>query len=375
MENDSLTNDEVIKITALVKIREQAFFTVLRQSGLQPSIISKLKIKHLEKIRDEDTPIPCKIDVIQEAENTKFGRHPSFIGEESVKYLKKYLTKREMTDKEKITQESLLFVTRRKPNNPIIVKEIGRIFKRKAQKVTKGHLKELSLDALKIFFQQKTEEIRGNHLSYLVGENVYENRFKPEEDEFYRKLYKELVLDLLEIEPVTKSMLRIRDNQIKDLTQKFDYLLLGYKDLQQLAKPMIDFSKNEEDAEMTIRMTQKKMSMEEAAAEAEREIEEEKNCQQSQDTATEQETESAQLTKKEHESDKWKKTKEEIDNIPREPREGELLHVVWGDVKVTTTEVEYKRLPSKEPEKPNGSNQPDKKTEKIHAKKNDLEDK
>jgi len=343
MQDSNMTEDEVIKITEIAKIREKAFFTVIRQSGLQPNTVGQLKIKNLERIREEDTPIPCKIDVTKEICESRFGRHPSFVGEESVKYLKKYLAKRELADKEKITQESLLFITHKKPSNPIIVKETGRIFRKIARKVTKGHPKELSLDSLRLFFLQKSEEIQGNYLNYLVGESNKVKDFQPREDEFYRKLYKEIILDSLEIEPITKSMLRVRDNQIKDLSQKFDYLLLGYKDLQELAKPMIDFHSSREDGEMTIRMKQKTMSMRDAAVEDEQETEQESADQQNEDIINNHDIEETNLKEKDRKLNEWERTKE-VEKLPRPLRVGETVTIPYDNVTKITTKVTFRKL-------------------------------
>src|SRR5208282_4576600 len=107
MENKNITNDEINKITQNSKIREKAFFTIVRQSGLKPSTIKQLKIKHLERIREPDTPIPCKISVLNE--------------------------------KEKLTPESLLFVVNKNPNEQISVREMNRRFKRTAKRFLKGN--------------------------------------------------------------------------------------------------------------------------------------------------------------------------------------------------------------------------------------------
>ena len=349
MENKNITDNEIIKITELSPIREKAFFTMIRQSGLNPNTIKQLKIKHLEKIRTE-TPIPCKIDITQEIEKTKFGRHPSFIGEESIKYLQKYLTKRELTDKEKLTPESLLFITRNKPNQSINTKEVSRTFKKIAHKVRKGNLSQLQLNLLREFFKQKSEEMGHNHVNYLIGETTKEdNNYTPENDEFYRKLYKEMVMDSLEIEPITKSMLRIRDNQIKEIKQNFDYLLTGYHDLQELAKPMIDFYRSHEDGEMTIHLKQRTIDdpLEEAHRIKQEIAEEEKNQPPPKDMTNNQNQIEPKKSQKKPELDEWKTAKETIDTTPRELKEGEQVSIIYGNFKAIETEVKYDKKPTK----------------------------
>jgi len=206
----NITKDEINWITKNSKPREQAFYTIMRQSGLSPNTIRQLKIKHLEKIREPDTPIPCKIDIPHEIEKNRFGRHPSFIAEESVKDLKKYLTKRELQDKEKLTPESLLFTLHSKPNKQINMKEMNRAFKKTAKKIRHGKSNSLQLNALREFFKRKSAEMGHSHVNYLMGNmNKAPNGiYTPEDDEFYRKLYKELVMDSLEIEPQTPSEIK-----------------------------------------------------------------------------------------------------------------------------------------------------------------------
>jgi len=55
-----------------------------------------------------------------------------------------------------------------------------------------------------------------NHVNYLIG-NTTESNYTPENDDFYRKLYKEIIMDSIEIEPLEKSALYSRDNQIKKI--------------------------------------------------------------------------------------------------------------------------------------------------------------
>jgi len=218
MENKNITNDEINKITQNSKIREKAFFTIVRQSGLKPSTIKQLKIKHLERIREPDTPIPCKISVLNEIEKAKFGQHPSFIAEEAIKSLKNYLMLREINCKEKLTPESLLFVVNKNPNEQISVREMNRRFKRTAKRFLKGNPSLFQLNDLRKFFKQKSKEIGHNHINYLIGE-IVDNSYIPEDDESYRMLYQE-AKDSLNTEPAMRSSLYTREIQIEDLKKQ-----------------------------------------------------------------------------------------------------------------------------------------------------------
>jgi hypothetical protein len=200
---DRLTEiDELNKVTVLCPIREQAFFTIMRQSGLTPQVIKQLKVKNLEP----NMPIPCKIDTPQE-------KHPTFIGAEAIKYLKQYLATRE-----KLTPESLLFTLNNNPNKEINTKNVSRTFKLKAQElertkkityaVQKGKPSELRLFSLIKFYRKNAK----NYLTELKN--------NPNKDEdFYRILYEEKALPLLEIETPTTTELKNRIEELEENTE------------------------------------------------------------------------------------------------------------------------------------------------------------
>lgn len=209
MSLNLITENQIHSITKNSKIREKAFFTVIRQSGLKPKTITQLKIKHVEKILEKDTPIPCKIEVPKEIENTKFGGHPSFIAEEAIHHLKNYL--RLERRKEKLTEESLLFTIHNKPNKQIDIREINRRLKSK----------HVQLQDFREYFKQKlqkSKEIGTNDLNYLMGNtNKLPSNFKPEDNKFYQEQYEE-IKNSLNIE--ITSIVYKREAQEKDLHQQ-----------------------------------------------------------------------------------------------------------------------------------------------------------
>jgi hypothetical protein len=218
MKKVSITNSEINKIAEKCSIRDRAFLAVIRQSGLKPNTIRQLRIKHLEKIRDPNPPIPCKIDVSKQVEQSKFGRHPSFIAEEAVKYIKNYFRLRKMKEKEEITPESLLFTIHKKQNEQIKVKEMNRVFKRIAHRLNKEKPVDFELDDLRRFFKEKTAAIGLEHANYLMG-NPSSN-YTPEDDEFYRTLYNEIARNSLNIEQT--PLLYTREIEISDLKKQRD---------------------------------------------------------------------------------------------------------------------------------------------------------
>jgi hypothetical protein len=168
---DDIKKDDINRITTSVPLREKAFFTIMRQSGLKPHIIKKLKIKDLEL----NSTIPYKINYSER--NLK---SPAFIGKESTNYIKKYLATRK-----NLTPESLLFTIHTNQNKEINTKDVSRTFRIAAKK----NLRRLKLFSLIYFY-------RNNVKHYLKELKSHPS----EDDEFYRDLYKKHALPLLEIE-------------------------------------------------------------------------------------------------------------------------------------------------------------------------------
>jgi hypothetical protein len=172
----------IIKITHQVPIREKAFFTIIRQSGLTPKAIKELKIKSLEPT----ATIPRRIDIDQELKQGTNKKPPHFIGEEANKYLTRYLATRN-----KLTPESLLFSAKNNPNKKINTKNVSRAFRTTLEKIDKRNIgrRKFSLFSLVEFYRESTKAFKTE-----IDKNPNRN------DEYYRKLYKEKALTSLEIE-------------------------------------------------------------------------------------------------------------------------------------------------------------------------------
>lgn len=67
--NKDITRTEILEIIKIASPRDRAFFTMIAKSGLRPSTLASLKLKDVEGILTNNTPIPCLINVRQE--NTK----------------------------------------------------------------------------------------------------------------------------------------------------------------------------------------------------------------------------------------------------------------------------------------------------------------
>ncbi len=236
--NRDITKEEIVKIMAVVKIREKAFFAVMAQSGLRPHTIKQLRLKHLEDL--EKTP--CKIEVPQELAKGKYGSYVTFIGPDALKYLKQYFaTRKEMTP------NSLLFCAYDDSRKPVNVKDMSRAFRLAARKLEKsgaleyevreGKPSELRLYSLRKFFRKYANQMGFENVNYLMGHTVRgsDANYKPQDPEFYRDLYAEKAMPFLRLEeptPTETEQLRQqhkremedlqksiaeRDNKIKEL--------------------------------------------------------------------------------------------------------------------------------------------------------------
>ncbi len=135
-------NEEINWITSKSEVREQAFFTIMRQSGLSPKTIQKLKIKDI----DLSSKSPCRIEL---------GAKPAFIGEEAKNYTNLYLNTRRNK-----TPECFLF-TLQKENKEINTKNISTAFRRLAEEYEKSRIinseKKLHLFDLVKFFRKNAK--------------------------------------------------------------------------------------------------------------------------------------------------------------------------------------------------------------------------
>lgn len=218
--NRDITKEEIVQIMALTKIREKAFFTVMAQSGLRPHTIVQLKLKNLESF----DKIACKIEVPKEITKGKYGSYVTFIGLETIKYLKQYLSTRT-----NLTPDSLLFCAHDDPRKPVSVKDMSRAFRLAARKleqsgaidfeVRQGKPSELRFYSLRKFFRKQAHQMGFENVNYLMGHVVRgsDANYRPQDSEFYRKLYEEKALPFLRLETATPIE---SEKQIEELRQQ-----------------------------------------------------------------------------------------------------------------------------------------------------------
>jgi integrase len=221
--NRDITRTEINQILSIVGLQCRAICGVIAQSGLRPSTVLKLKIKDVEKILDSDTPIPCKIWVSKEIEKGKLhDGHVSFIAEDSIKYIKQYLSTRQ-----NITQESNLF-------EETYEQVVSRQFRTKLRKLSTtgavtyenrvGKPSEIRLYNLRKYFRKMANQMGFEHVNYLMNHstNSSDGHYVPKDSEFYRELYTSKVLPFIRLERQTPTesqqvITALREQYKKDL--------------------------------------------------------------------------------------------------------------------------------------------------------------
>ena len=243
--NRDLTKEEIVQIMAISKIREKAFFSVMAQSGLRPHTIKQLRMSNLETL---DKAPPCKIEVPKEIAKGKFGSYVTFIGPDSIKYLKQYLATRT-----NITSESLLFCSHDDLNKPVNVKDMSRAFRLAARqleksgalsyKVLEGKPSELRLYCLRKFFRKYANQMGFENVNYLMGHTVRgsDANYKPQDPEFYRQQYSEKAMPFLRLETATPTETEKTITELKKQIEQKDQKLQEIEKKLTKIEPLLDF--------------------------------------------------------------------------------------------------------------------------------------
>jgi len=223
--NRDISKQEIVDILSISKPREKAFFAVMAQSGLRPQTICKLRRKHLEPDLKEKR-VPCKIEVPRELAKGKYRAYFTFIGEEAINYLMNYLKTRT-----NLTEDSYLF-TQRESNNPIDYSNISHRFREAILKLRKkgilsfsqkqrGKPSELRLYNLRKYFRKYANQMGFENVQFMMGHIVKEGQeesYRPQDPEYYRKLYAEKAMPFLRIEkPSPLKMEKVIDDQTKEI--------------------------------------------------------------------------------------------------------------------------------------------------------------
>jgi len=217
--NRDIAKEEVQKILEVSRPRDKAFFCVMAQSGLRPYTLCNLRFKHIEPEFSKGI-VPCKIDIPEAIAKGEFGAYFSFMGEESTKYLKAYLSTRP-----NIRPEHYLF-TLHGTDKQLSSKSITNIFRMTIEKLKEkgimdfeqkheGKPRNVRLYNLRKYFRKHGGQAGVEYVNFWMGHKAnYEAPHIPESDEhyfsredveFHRQLYKEKAMPHLRLETPTAS--------------------------------------------------------------------------------------------------------------------------------------------------------------------------
>ncbi len=269
--NRDISREEIQEILKIAGVRERTFFCMMAQSGLRPSTIVQLKMKDVEAILEEDTPIPCKITVSQKNTKGKFQGYFTFMGKESVTYLKDYLKTRE----KRVTPKDYLFVKFGHNDKPISAGVMTHLFRRVLLKLkdkgivefetgrkdmqieTRQHeplrdsvtRSELRLYNLRKFFRKYAGQAGNDYVNFWMGHTSalgVDLHYFSQDIEYHRKQYEEKAMPHLRLETATPSE---TDKIIQSQAEEIKYLRTKIEELEEIRDIFKLFSKRLEELE------------------------------------------------------------------------------------------------------------------------------
>lgn len=220
--NRDIEKEEILKIIQSSRARDKAFYAMMAQGGLRPETLCNLRLKHIEPDFSKGV-IPCKVDVPEDLAKGEYHSYITFIGQESVNYLKAYLNTRP-----NITKDSYLF-TNQGTEDQANPKSFSRIFARTIQALKakgaidyeiRGNRKpsELRLYNLRKYFKKNSMQMGREESEYLMGHKQgVRDHYLPKDVEYYRKLYIEKAMPNLRLE---SSVALETDKQLTELREQ-----------------------------------------------------------------------------------------------------------------------------------------------------------
>jgi len=242
--NRDITKEEIQQIMEVSKPRDKAFFAMMTQGGLRPHTLCRLRLKHVEPDFSEGI-IPCKVEVPEEIAKGEFGAYFTFMGEESVRYLKAYLATRANTEPEHylFTSYGVDKKANSKSMSKTFVKAIETLKKKGLmdfEQKEKGKPRTVRLYNLRKFFRKYASQAGIEYVNFWMGHKTnYKAPHIPSSDAHYfsredvetqRQLYGEKAMPFLRIETATPSE---TEQTIKQLEQTMEKLRQENLELKQ----------------------------------------------------------------------------------------------------------------------------------------------
>jgi integrase len=254
--NRDIEAAEIVKILEVSAPREKAFYTFMAQSGLRPTTICNLQLKHIEP-DFSNGKVPCLVNVPEEITKGQYHGYITFIGEDAVRYLKAYLNTRRT-----LTKDSYLFVNYGSENR-MIFNTVSSLF-RKAVRILKekgvmdyeqkkaDRPAEIRLYNLRKFFRKMANQAGFENVEFWMGHTGpgVDSSYRPRDPEFYRKIYAEKAAPFLRLETATPSE---TEKQIEELHEENvalkDQLAKSMMKLNDQEKKLTDLERSREDLE------------------------------------------------------------------------------------------------------------------------------
>jgi integrase len=254
--NRDIEASEIVKILEVSAPRERAFYTFMAQSGLRPTTICNLQLKHIEPDFSSGS-VPCLVKVPEEITKGQYHGYITFIGEDAVRYLKAYLNTRR-----KLTKDSYLFVNYG-TENCMIFNTVSSLF-RKAVRILKekgvmdydqkkaDRPAEIRLYNLRKFFRKMANQAGFENVEFWMGHTGpgADSSYRPRDPEFYRKIYAEKAAPFLRLETATPSE---TEKQIEELREENvalkDQLTKSMVKLNDQERKLTDLERSREDLE------------------------------------------------------------------------------------------------------------------------------
>jgi len=251
--NRDITKEEVVHILSVSSPRDRAFFAVMAQSGLRPSTLCALRMKHVEPDYSQDR-VPLKISVPENLTKGQYHAYLTFIGEDAHRFLRDYLKTRP-----NLNRESYVF-TKQGSEEPMIRNTFSSLFRKSArllrdkglmdyEQKEKDKPAEIRLYTLRKWFRKYAIQAGFENVDFWMGHTGpgVDRAYRPQDEEFYRKIYAEKAMPFLRLATSTpseseKQIEELRVQVSKDAVRIAE-LETSLKDLGQLmqrALPLIE---------------------------------------------------------------------------------------------------------------------------------------
>ena len=232
--NRDITKEEIRKILEHASIRDKLFFLMMCESGLRPDTLVNLRYRHIKEDY-EAKRTPMKIDLPSNILKDRVSARFTFIGEDSVKLLREYLSLRPS-----MKDDDPIFLAERgeeKIGMEALSNKFGRIILKLGLCSTsegKGKPKELRLYSLRKYFSNNMRCDSTFREYWMCHSNVtdhYISRDVARHREEYTKGYPSLRIfdtSFVDLGDLT-AQLRNKDSEIKELKEQ----LLEFKATQE----------------------------------------------------------------------------------------------------------------------------------------------